>query len=1247
MEIFKDMAAWYRFDDEENAGRDSSGHQNDAVACGGTPPVIKEVGGRKAICLRGSSYGSSYMRLPENILSQADDGDGLCIAFWMNLSRENSAWERIFDFGKSNMGPYIFLTRNLRASCFLDGDIAADPGVNFMLNRWIHVAVVVHGTKNGTLSSAGPVVYVDGRVMADGRASQTSSGNYKRLREWFAGLSKKGNYINNYIGHSQFAADPDANMAITDFRIYNRVLSEMEIANIVCETISGSEIIDIVLDRYLKAPDKIITENIYLPESYMEGKVKAAWTSGNEKVLSSKGKLGHFTEPAYVKLSVTLTAGSYERTADYYVNVIPPSRVPYTLEIHADKETTDISNTLYGLFYEDINNAADGGLYAELVNNRSFEAFEYDTYGTASGADARSTGRNHTPLRYWSGDLDRVEVKNKGGINEHLGITKPGVSEYYITVPDKAVLYNRGYCDSNLSLSIYIEEGVKYDFSIWAKAEGTVKEDSGIKARLVDLYGISMSSSVFVPVTSNEWKKYGTEEKYVFTAEKTCYVQLKLEFTGNISIDLVSLMPENVWGASEEDTSPTAHKNFLSNPNYRLRRDLVKVMQELHPKFLRFPGGCISEGSYIWENVYDWKDSVGSIEYRRENYNVWGYMMTMGLGYMEYFQLAEDLGALPLPVMACGVLCQARSDYANPAGGSLQEKYIKNFTDLIDFAISTDFKSNEWAALRRDMGHSEPFKLHLLGVGNENWGEEFFASFEAFKYAIDQHMERNYPGYDLKIISTVGAQADDDAYKNGWKFLSGNLDTGGAEVEFTDGEKSFVENVKWYKHEDNYMETIADEHYYRPDRYLLENADRYNYYYRAYNEDGTLDEDKTSKVFVGEYASTDKNSLAGAVAEAAIMTGFENNSDVVRLAATAPLFNKVLSDSTYRWTPDAIWFDNDSVWRTPDYYVQQMFAQYIGKKSVETTFTTYEKGEQVILRPHGGIEIATGNAELLVREVQVISNTDNTILFEQDFARDIKEEWEELPGFAGYTRRDGEGIVLAPSAKGLNGLYIENDNWHDYTVTVKAERINGNGGIFIGTGLTGMENVAKKDVIEYAVNMDNSLTGIRVFKQGIEGYRLGDYSSSVTAGNLRECNFEELKNGVAYTFTVNYGGTDGKHISCSYTDGAGFDSIKLDYKLEAYNRAIYYSVTRDEENIYAKLVNTSDIPKKADIVIDGFKKVHKVKMVVLAAEKDLVNKPNVNTKKCEAVKPQEHKLIASGGKVQVSLPANSVSVLVF
>ncbi len=577
------------------------------------------------------------------------------------------------------------------------------------------------------------------------------------------------------------------------------------------------------------------------------------------------------------------------------------------------------------------------------------------------------------------------------------------------------------------------------------------------------------------------------------------------------------------------------------------------------------------------------------------------------------------------------------------AGGALRDYYVKNFTDLIDFAINMDFDNNEWAALRKKMGHEAPFDLRYLGVGNENWGTEFFANFEYFKVTIDEYMAKHYPDHELIILSTVGAQADDDAYQQGWKFLSGNM-KGSAAITFTDGKSSIDETVTWYEKQHNYMDTIADEHYYRSNEYLLENADRYNYYYRAYKEDGTLDEAETSKVFVGEYASTDKNTLAGAIAEAAIMTSFENNSDVIRLAATAPLFNKVLTDTTYRWTPDCIWFDDETVWYTPNYYVQQLYSKYLGSKVVGTTFTTHRNGEKVELIPHGGIEVAAGNAPVIVKSVKVTSNVDGSVLLDQDFTQPLDAAWEVIPGSVGYTIDPSKGLVLAAQSEGLNGLYILNSAWTNYKVEVVAEKGSGADGFYVGAGLTDI-SPENKDVIEYAIGYNGDATGVKVHKQGIEAYTLGDYSSSTAAGNLRASCYEELADHTEYTITVNYGGGNGQQLICSYTDGKVTSKV-LEYKLEAYNREIYNSVTKDDKHVYVKLVNADSVDKLTKLNLNGLNVAATGKWITLTGDSSLVHMPNVNKKNDELVTPSETEVVINKDTATVMLAANSVNVIV-
>ncbi|MFB9328354.1 alpha-L-arabinofuranosidase C-terminal domain-containing protein [Paenibacillus aurantiacus] len=1236
----KRLIAHYKFDEAEAIGKDSSGCGRDAVAEGSNPPAIRQVGGRWAAAFGGGANGTSYLRLPDDLLEGIADATGITVTAWVYLGK-GGVWERIFDFGKGPEGPYMFLTRNLRGVCHADGDLIADGGKAYPSGEWLHIAMSVTGTEGGTRSSAGPVVYVNGEAIGDGTISQTSSGMYAKLRAWFATFAEAGNYANAFIGKSQYEADADFGGSIADFRIYAAGLTQDEVIDAMCESLTDEVIVHLARDRYLSFPGSIVTGNIDLPNALMGGKVHVAWNSSHPRLITGTGGFVRCSEPTEVTFTAALNRGSYTVLQSYRITLVPSHLSPYTLDVDGNRAGLPVSSTMYGLFYEDINNAADGGIYAELVQNRSFESFEFDTYSHASGACGCSTGRNRKPLHAWSGDLDLVTVCHEGGLNEHLGLTDTETNSHYVTVHDGATLYNRGFADTNAHCAMFIRQGSRYLFTVWAKAEraGTIR----VELRDSDDRPVSTHAAVSVEGDGN-WRKYGVEAPIALMGSATGLSQLALVFEGEISIDMVSLIPADVWGASEEARSATAHANFAGNPNYRLRRDLVEALLDLHPTFLRFPGGCISEGSFIWDNVYDWKDSIGDVERRKENFNVWGYMMTMGLGYMEYFQLAEDLNATPLPVMACGVLCQARSDYVHPAGGALRDYYVKNFTDLIDFAISTDFEGNEWAAMRKSMGHEAPFDLHYLGVGNENWGTEFFASFEHFKAEIDAYMERQYPGYELSIISTVGAQADDDAYQQGWKFLAGGL-TGTASVTFTDGKTHTEETVSWYGKQPNYMDTIADEHYYRSNDYLLNNADRYNYYYRAYNPDGTLNERETSKVFVGEYASTDKNTLAGAIAEAAVMTGFENNADVVRLAATAPLFNKVLTDGTYRWTPDCIWFDDETVWYTPNYYVQQLFAKYLGTETVPTRFASYQGGELKPLIPRGGIEIAAGGAEIRVKRIKVTSNADGSALLEQDFREPLHPDWAVIPGSAGYAIDAEDGLVLQPQAGGRNGLYLYNEAWTNYKVEVEATRLSDEDGLYVGVGVTVVET-GRKDAIEYAIGCaGGDIAAVKVFKRGIEGYTLGDFSSSTSAGNLRACSDLPMMPGRPYTVTVDYGGGSGGRLMCSYTDGANTSRV-LDCKLEAYNHEIFSSVTRDREHVYMKLVNPDAAPKGTTLRMRGLDIRPESKVVTLCGDEALLNIPNVNRKGEERIVPRESVLHWTGGEAEILLPPYSVTIVV-
>jgi len=1229
---------------EEKAGlgrqaADQSGLGNHATVYGNV--VSKQLKGRPAIVFGGGVHGSSYLQLPQGILANVDDHTGLTVASWIYLEQGQSVWERIFDFGEGPQGPYLFLTRNLRGVCFNGSDLAVDYNKQLPAGEWIHVAMVVSGTKGATESKAGPKLYLNGQLIVDGTISQTSSGTYLAYRQWLATLEGEG-YRENYIGHSQFAADHDFRGAISDFRLYADALSDEQVIELMCETLSDEQIVQLASQMDIALPSSIVTESLELTEELFKGLVAVEWTSSNPDALSHRGEVNvQLKNPEAITLTATLRRGSASYSTSMELTVLPASTVPYEIVMKPNEKSEQISPVMYGLFYEDINNAADGGIYAELVRNRSFEAFTFDSFSHVCGEHGHSTGRKRNPLEGWYGDTELVKVCDEGGLNEYFKLTDAEVNNTYITAPAGATLINKGFNDNNHHCAMSFIAGDSYHFTVWARSD----RSSALHIELQDADGKAISEKLELNITADGlWRKYGVELPLRLTATKTLLGQMAITFTDEASIDMVSLFPEKVWGAQEEEGSPTAHRNYSGNSNYRLRKDMVVALQNMKPKFLRFPGGCISEGSHVWENVYDWKQSVGDVEVRKENFNVWGYMMTLGLGYMEYFQLAEDLNATPLPVMACGVLCQARSDYANPAGGALRDYYIKNFTDLIDFAISEDIEGNEWAKLRATMGHPEPFELRYLGVGNENWGTEFFANFEVFKVAIDRYMEKHYPGHELTIISTVGAQADDDAYQQGWKFLRGQY-KGSETIAFTDGCQRLEETVEWYSEQPNYMDTIVDEHYYRSNDYLLRNADRYNYYFRAYDEQGQLDEQLTSKVFVGEYASNDKNTLAGAIAEAAIMTGFENNADVVRLAAYAPLFNKVLTDGSYRWTPDCIWFDDTDIWFTPNYYVQTMFAANIGTQTVASDYYTYRHGEKIRLKPEGGISLSTASGHIVLKSITVQSEG-GELLFEQDFTKQLASQWQWLAGSDAAQWQEGVGVILKPNGHKRTGLYLD-VNWSSVQVDVVAHHVTGDDGLYIGVGLQHADS-SKHDVIEYVAGQDGKATGIKVFKQGIEAYTLGDFASSTMAGNMRAAYDEQLEANTTYCYSIVYGGEHGDQLSCRHRklneEHYNFDST---YKLEAYNNEVFYSVTRDSSQLYMKLVNADPTRKTVAIDLSELAVKPQYETTVLTGDKSLLHTPNVNKKNAELVVPRHNTHTVKDGKALLELPPHSVQTVVW
>lgn len=524
------------------------------------------------------------------------------------------------------------------------------------------------------------------------------------------------------------------------------------------------------------------------------------------------------------------------------------------LVIQAGKPGAEIQPTMYGLFFEDINYAADGGLYAELVKNRSFEFPQHfmgwKTFGKVSLKD--------------DGPFER---------NPHY------VRLAYAGHPHKQTgLDNEGF------FGIGIKKGAEYRFSVWARvAEG--ETPAKIRVELADTKSMNEQqafATADVTVDSKEWKKYQVILKPEVTNPKAI-LRIFLASRQTVDLEHISLFPVDTW---------QGHENGL-------RKDLVQALADIKPGVFRFPGGCIVEGTDI-ASRYDWKKSVGMVENRPLNENRWqytfphrffpDYYQSYGLGFYEFFQLSEEIGAEPLPVLSCGLACQFQNPNMDAHVPLCDlESYIQDALDLIEFANGA--VDTPWGKIRADMGHPAPFNLKLIGIGNEQWGKEYPEHLEPFVKAI----RKKYP--DIKIVGSSGPDSEGEQFDYLWPEM-----------------KSLKVD-------------LVDEHFYRPEAWFLSQGARYDNYDR-----------KGPKVFAGEYACHGKgkkwNHFHASLLEAAFMTGLERNADIVHMATYAPLFAHV---EGWQWRPDMIWFDNLNSVCTVSYYVQQLFATHKGTNVLSLT----------------------------------------------------------------------------------------------------------------------------------------------------------------------------------------------------------------------------------------------------------------------------------------------------------------------
>ena len=579
----------------------------------------------------------------------------------------------------------------------------------------------------------------------------------------------------------------------------------------------------------------------------------------------------------------------------------------------APKGGKAISDELIGIFFEDISSAADGGLYAELLQNGSFEYNPSEKDGWGPGTAWKSIRPGHS-LGYvevrmaedaLSYQLAKNQPEKKAYNPTYMRLHTERVKEYYDYRGWKGFgLQNDGFD------GISVKAGANYDFSAYFRnpvgASQAKEGKTTVRVALVEQQqGWGAQPKLLAEATfdipfgagTGSWKKYEAVLTPNADSKKAC-LQVLMLTQGELDVDQFSLMPQDTY------------------KGHGLRKDLAQALADLHPKFMRFPGGCVVHGGGdgFW-NTYRWKTTIGPKELRRPLKNTWGYHQSMGLGYYEYFQFCEDLGMEPLPILPCGVSCQGtnggwsmREQAQDVVPMDKMDEWVDEALDLIEWA-NGDPATSKWAKMRADAGHPKPFNLKYLGLGNE---ERISPEFnERFTYIYNK-VRAKYPNIVIVGTAGPGSHPGNNDLKNGWELA----------------EKLGM--------------PIIDEHYYEPNTYFL-NKRQYDSYPR----------DRKTKVYLGEYASKDKK-LIDALAEGLYLLHVERNGDVVCMTSYAPLFAR---KNATNWNPDLIYFDNDRPFLTCSYYVQQLFGLSSGQYYYGdcVTFEGDEKGvEQPVENSHYG-----------------------------------------------------------------------------------------------------------------------------------------------------------------------------------------------------------------------------------------------------------------------------------------------------
>ncbi len=911
----------------------------------------------------------------------------------------------------------------------------------------------------------------------------------------------------------------------------------------------------------------------------------------NQKIYAFYKKVIAWFLAALASIGITCGGGNTDaeisRPQSNTIAVYDSAKADYKLSIDAADEIHDISDLLFGIFFEDINFAADGGLYAEKVINRSFE------YGELAAGDQ---------LHGWSsvGGAE-LSVSQEDPLNAN--------NTYYAVIENKSAspagIANKGFLEG---MAI---EKESYDFSVYAK--GLEGYTGPLTVRLVA--GNTVAGEAVIPAVTADWAKYELSFSSSASASSDVYLQVLIG-EGKAALDMVSLFPSETY------------------KGHGMRKDLAEKLEALNPSFLRFPGGCVIEG-WDYETMYNWKNSLGvgendeplsfggaygDIAARKYGTNLWTAIdvtedtlpcyMSYGLGFFEYFQLAEDLGAIGVPVINCGIYCQMRGkgpvEMYKEDGTYTDEfaQYLDDMLDLVEFCRGDE--NTTWGKVRASLGHAEPFELKYICIGNEQEGKVYYDRYVEFLKYFNAAKEANPALYEgIELIYSAGA---DDA-TSGLNYLPS------------------YEFAKDYVTENGITDIdefagATDQHYYNEPSWFLDNTDYY--------DEGNYSRDIESmtdtlygggiKVFVGEYAAR-SNRLEAALAEAAFMTGLERNGDIVEMAAYAPLFGNLTAT---HWAPDLIWFNNHLSTGSINYYVQKLFGNNAGDAVLASDL---EGAETEPADLTGKVGLGTWYTKAQFDNVKVTSNEKGKTLAQDKFSLPTNLWWNWIQKTPGdWKIKSGKLIQQATELAYHNYgamATFGKEEWSNYTYSFEATKLDGAEGFYIPFLIEDDNNMFFWNIGGW----DNTKSGLQ---RVVNGGKSDGIPGTMTDFTVETGRTYEIKIVV-----------DGINIK-GYIDG----ELQFDYDAESTSRAEAYQVVSvDEEtgDIIIKLVNVTGSDRTFAIDIANLGTVKSLVTVNQVAGDSLDNDNILGAQ--EDCVMEEFTLEGAGAEFNYTAPMYSVTAI--